>query len=68
MSLRSITISWPVSEDEAFRAAYLAETGEAIQAFSALSEDGLIYSVSSWRVTDEQLQTLSVQFPNMETQ
>jgi hypothetical protein len=65
MSLIRVTISWPVSEDEAFRAAYLAGTGETLQADPMLSDNTLRYSVTSHRITEAQIAALAAQFPNM---
>jgi hypothetical protein len=56
-------ISWPISDDAAFRPAYAETTGELIQDAPILTGD--FYSVGSSRITDEQATTLKSLFPDI---
>lgn len=51
-------IVWLKKDDVAFRAAYLAKTGEKIAAYPQESEDGLSCMTGSWRVSEQQLDEL----------
>lgn len=59
----STYIRWPKSIDDAFRAAYLEQTGEAIQAFPP--EDKTHYEVGSNRLTAKHIMALTVLYPEI---
>jgi len=57
-------IQWNKTIDAAFRAAYLAKTGEKIQNTPMDSEDGLTYLVGSDRATQAQIDELKTDYPD----
>lgn len=58
-------IQWPVNIDETFRPAYLATTGESVGVLPQINSDETYYLIGSWRVTQEQIASLKVQFPDI---
>ncbi|MBI1425819.1 MAG: hypothetical protein GC149_20540 [Gammaproteobacteria bacterium] len=61
----TIRVTWPKSQDEQFRARYLAVTGEIIQGEPAENADGTFYSVGSARIQQGHIDTLSAEFPDV---